>query len=267
MVAGREFEERGSIDFEGTARLYRTAIVNASFARRYFGDASPIGHHIGFGARPDTKTNVEIVGVVAEFSYRGIREETDQAYFPFLDIPWSGATYYVRTHGKAENAFAAIRATIASVDSALPILTMRTIENQIDRSLTTERMMATLLTGFGAIALLLSVIGLYGVMSFVVTHRTREIGIRLALGATRGAAVWLVARDALITIASGTAIALLGGWAVGRVVSEQLFGVSPIHPPTILLATALLAIVGLAAAMVPAWRAASVSPTEALHAE
>jgi len=267
LITGRDFEERGSIDFDGTSRRYRSAIVNASFARRYFGDANPIGHRIGFGTRPDTKTEVEIVGVVADFSYRGIREETDQAFFPFLDIPWAGATFYVRTHGKPENAFAAIRATVASVDSTLPILSLRTIENQLDRSLTTERMMATLLTGFGAIALLLSVIGLYGVMSFVVTHRTREIGIRLALGATRATAVWLVVRDALLMIGSGTAIALVGGWAVGRVISGQLFGVAPIHAPTIALATVLLAVVALAAAMVPAWRASSVSPTQALYAE
>jgi predicted permease len=267
LIAGRDFDQRAPIDFEGVNRRYRTAIVNASFARRYFGDASPVGHRIGLGARPDTRTDIEIVGVVADFSYRGIREETEQAFFPFLDMPWSGGAFYVRTQGKPENAFAAIRATVASVDATLPILSLRTVENQIDRSLTTERMMATLLTGFGAVALLLSVIGLYGVMSFVVTHRTREIGVRLALGATRGAAVWLVVRDALIMIGSGTAIALLGGWAIGRIMSGLLFGVAPTHVPTIALATVLLTVVALAAAGVPAWRASSVSPTEALHAE
>lgn len=265
LIAGRDFEEPGVSDPK--APRYRSAIVNASFARRYFGDASPIGHRLGFGTGPDSKTDVEIVGVVADFSYRGIREETEQAYFPFLDIPWSGGTFYVRTRGKPEAAFAGLRATVARIDSALPILSMRTIENQIDRSLTTERMMATLLTGFGGIALLLSVIGLYGVMSFVVTQRTREIGVRLALGATRGAAVWLVLRDALIMISCGTIIALLAGWALGRVISGQLFGVAPIHVPTIALATALLGFVAIAAAMVPAWRAASVNPTTALYAE
>jgi len=265
LIAGRDFEERGVSDPK--APRYRSAIVNASFARRYFGDASPIGHRIGFGTGPDSKTDVEIVGVVADFSYRGIREETEQAYFPFLDIPWSGGTFYVRTRGKPEAAFAGLRATVGRIDPALPILSMRTIENQIDRSLTTERMMATLLTGFGGIALLLSVMGLYGVMSFVVTQRTREIGVRLALGATRGAAVWLVLRDALIMIGCGTTIALLAGWALGRVISGQLFGVAPIHVPTIALATALLGFVAIAAAMVPAWRAASVNPTTALYAE
>jgi predicted permease len=265
LIAGRDFEERAAR--QGADRLYRSAIVNASFARRYFGDASPIGHRIGFGTRPDTKTNVEIVGVVADFSYRGMREETEQAFFPFLDIPWSGGTFYVRTHGKPENAFAAIRATVARLDSTLPILSLRTLEEQVARSLMPVQMMATLLSGFGAVALLLSMIGLYGVMSFVVTHRTREIGIRLALGATRVTAVWLVVRDALFMIGCGTAIALLGSWALGRFVAGQLFGVAPIHAPTIALAALLLAVVALGAAMVPAWRASSVSPTEALHTE
>jgi predicted permease len=267
LIAGRDFDRRAAPHTDGTPPRYRTAIVNASFARRYFGEVSPIGHRIGFGTRPDTNTNVEIIGIVADFSYRGMREETEQAFFPFLDIPWSGGTFYVRTHGQPEQAFAAIRDTVARVDSTLPILSLRTMEDQVARSLAPARMMATLLSSFGAVALLLSVIGLYGVMSFVVTHRTREIGIRLALGATRGTAVWLVVRDALFMIVTGTAIALLGGYAAGRIVAGQLFDMAPIHAPTVAVAALLLAVVALGAAMVPAWRASSVSPTEALHAE
>jgi ABC-type antimicrobial peptide transport system permease subunit len=128
-------------------------------------------------------------------------------------------------------------------------------------------MMAALLTGFGAAALFLSVIGVYAVMSLVVTQRTREIGVRLALGATRPMAVWLVVRDALVMIGSGTIIGFAGGCAVGRVVSGLLFGVAPIDLPTIAMAAAALTIVALMAAMVPAWRASVVSPTAALHAE
>jgi predicted permease len=264
LIAGRDFSAHGPGNPDPR---YRTAIVNASFARRYFGDASPIGHRLGFSDRPDTKADVEIIGVVADFSYRGIREETEQAFFPFLDIPWAGGTFYVRTQTRPESAFAAIRATVAGFDPAMPILSLRTIEEQIERSLRTERMMATLLTGFGATALVLAVIGLYGVMSFVVAQRTHEIGVRLALGATRSHAVWLVLRDALFMLGSGTAIALLAGWGVGRVIAGQLFGVAPIDAPTIALTTMLLAVVGIAAAMVPAWRAASVNPTRALHAQ
>ena len=128
-------------------------------------------------------------------------------------------------------------------------------------------MLATLSSGFGAIALLLSVVGLYGVMSFVVTHRTQEIGVRLALGATRSAVVWLIVRDALVMIGAGTAIALPCAWALRRLVEAQLFGVSAVDGPTIAAASGLLALVALGAAMLPAWRAASVSPTEALRFE
>jgi predicted permease len=266
LIAGRDFEDQAP-NMDPKTRAYRSAIVNASFARRYFGDVSPIGYRIGFGSRPDVKTNIEIVGVVADFSYRGIKEETEQAFFPFLDLPWTGATFYVRTQGRPEHVFPAVRATVASLDSTLPIFSLRTIGAQIDRSLTGERIMATLLSSFGVIALLLSVVGLYGVMSFVVTQRTREIGLRLALGATRGTAVWLVVRDALIMLTIGTSLALVGGWAVGRVLSQLLFGVTPAHLPTIAMATLLLAVVALAASMIPAWRAASVSPTQAMYAE
>ena len=154
---GRDFETRDLDTRDKVHPRYRSVVINASFARRYFGEASPLGHRIGFGARPDTKTDVVIVGVVADFSYRGIREETDQAFFPFLDIPWSGGTFYVRTQGRPENAFPTIRATVARLDPTLPVLSLRTIGNQIDRSLTTERMMATLLAGFSAVALLLAV--------------------------------------------------------------------------------------------------------------
>jgi ABC-type antimicrobial peptide transport system permease subunit len=141
------------------------------------------------------------------------------------------------------------------------------LDEQVDRSLTTERMMATLSGGFAAVALLLSVVGLYGVMAFVVTSRTSEIGIRMALGATRRAAVWLVVADAVAMIAAGTAIALPLVWGLGRLVEAQLFGVHAIDAPTIAGASLVLAGVALAAAMVPAWRAASVSPTEALRFE
>ena len=128
-------------------------------------------------------------------------------------------------------------------------------------------MMATLSGGFAAVALLLSVVGLYGVMAFVVTSRTPEIGIRMALGATRRAAVWLMVADAVAMVAAGTAIALPLVWGLRRLVEAQLFGVQALDAPTIAVASLVLALVALAAAMLPAWRAASVSPTEALRFE
>jgi ABC-type antimicrobial peptide transport system permease subunit len=117
------------------------------------------------------------------------------------------------------------------------------------------------------VALLLSVVGLYGVMAFVVTSRTTEIGVRMALGATRGRAVWLVVADAVAMIALGTALALPCVWAVGRLFEAHLYGVSAIDPPTFSGASLLLSLVALTAAMLPAWRAASISPTQALRFE
>jgi ABC-type antimicrobial peptide transport system permease subunit len=141
----------------------------------------------------------------------------------------------------------------------------RTLNEQVNRSLNTERMLATLLSGFGTLALLLSLVGLYGVMSYVVTQRTREIGIRLALGATEGSAMWLVLRDALVMIAAGAAIALPCAGALGRLVESQLFGVRPTDPLAIAAATVLLTTTALGAALIPAYRASTVNPVDALR--
>src|SRR5262249_10027735 len=143
----------------------------------------------------------------------------------------------------------------------------RTFDEQIDRSLNTERMLAALSSSFGTLALLLSLVGLYSVMSFVVTQRTREIGIRLALGATRRSTIWLVLGDALVMIGGGTAIALPCVWALGRLVQSQLYDIKPMDPVTILVATLVLCVTALGAALVPARRASAVSPTDALRFE
>jgi ABC-type antimicrobial peptide transport system permease subunit len=149
----------------------------------------------------------------------------------------------------------------------LPITYFRTLDEQVNRALNTERMLATLSVAFGALALLLSLVGLYGVMSFVVTQRTREIGIRLALGATRTSAIWLVLRDVLAMIGAGTAIALPCVWALGRLVESQLFGVKPTDPSAIAAATLLLTSAALGAGLIPACRASAVNPTDALRFE
>jgi len=270
LVAGRNFDERDLREAESTETAYRSIIVSETFARRYFGNRSPVGYRLGFGNRPDTRTTVEIIGVVKGFSRRTLRDDRDdieQAFVPYWDRQSGGGTFYVKVRGKPEAAFASIRTAVAQVDPTLPVVDMITLDDQIDRSLATERMLATLSSGFGAIALLLSVVGLYGVISFVAAHRTHEIGIRMALGATRGSAVWLIARDALVMIGTGIAIALPCLWALSRFIDAQLFGVRAVDGPTIAGASALLGLVAIASAMLPAWRAASVSPTKALRYE
>src|SRR5580692_4505709 len=263
IIAGRNFDERDAHAPDETG----PAIVNEAFVKRYLGGRSPLGVRICEGSGPDAKPNIEIVGVMSNFSYRGLREESEQVYFPFFEGEGAGGTFYVRVRGTPESSFPLLRAIVHGADPALPMTDLRTLDQQLTRSLNTEHMLATLSGSFSTLAMLLSLVGLYGVMSFVVTQRTREIGIRLALGATRLSTIWLVLGDALVMIAAGTAIALPCVWALGRLVESQLYGVKPTDPVTILAATLLLCSTALGAALIPARRASAVNPTEALRFE
>jgi putative ABC transport system permease protein len=236
--------------------------------RRYFKDRNPIGARIGRGSQPDTIADIEVIGVIKDFSRSTLRDERPGLVFlPFWDRQSASGTFYVKTHGAPESTFTAIRETVTQVAPALPAIELTTFATQIDRSLRPERMLAALSSGFGIVALLLSAVGLYGVMAFVVTQRRQEIGVRLALGATRADAVWLVVRDALIMTVLGIATAVPLAWVLRRLIEAQLFGVRAFDGPTIAIASTILALVALAGALIPAWRAASVSPTEALRLE
>jgi ABC-type antimicrobial peptide transport system permease subunit len=149
----------------------------------------------------------------------------------------------------------------------VPVTNLRTIESQLDRSLSNERLLAMLAGAFAGLAILLAVVGLYGVTSFVVSRRTREIGIRLALGAPRAAALWMIVRDTALMVGVGVAIALPVVFSLGRFVQSQLFGVQAMDVATIVAAACLVASVALAAAALPARRAVMVSPIEALRYE
>lgn len=265
VVAGRVFDERDTRPAGDTGA--RSAIVNEAFVKRYLAGHNPLGVLICQGSGPDAQPAIEIVGVVADFSYRGLREQSEQAYFPLLEGTDIGGNFYVKLRGTPEQAARSIRSVVHEADPALPITYLRTVGEQVNRSLNTERILATLSGAFGTLALLLSLVGLYGVMSFVVTQRTREIGIRIALGARGSTAVWLVLRDACVMIAAGTAVALPCIAILGRLVESQLFGVTATDPATITVTTLCLAAAALGAALIPAYRAATVNPTDALRAE
>ena len=244
---------------------HRVVIVNEAFVKRYLEGRDPLGLLIGQGSGPDVKPAIVIVGVCASFNYRGLRDNSEQAFFPMFEGDDAGATFYVKVRGAPEQAIPSLRRIVRQADPRLPIFWFRTLDEQVNRSLTTERLLAALSGSFGALALLLSLIGLYGVMSFVVTRRTREIGIRLALGATGASAIGLVLRDAVVMIAVGIAIALPCVAALGKLVQSQLFGVTATDPATVAVAATVLAAGALAAAFIPAWRASNVNPTDALR--
>ena len=227
LLAGRDFDHRDERTVEPApeAPAYRVAIVNERFARHYFGDASAIGRRIGFGGNPNTRTPIEIVGVVRDSKYTDVRDDVQrQVFFPFLEDPRpSGFTVYLRTSRPAESMFSLVRQTVSELDANLPVHGTRTLAGQVALSLSRERLIATMTATFGALATLLAVVGLYGVMSYTVARRTREIGVRVALGATSGHISWLVIREVMLIAAGGIAVALPAAWWLGRFVSAQLY--------------------------------------------
>jgi predicted permease len=273
LIAGRDFDDRDARFVEGDPKAqlpsYKVAIVNESYAKHYFGDRSPLGYHIGFGTNPGTKTPIEIIGVVKDAKYTGVRDEIPrQVYFAFMENDTAGgAVMYVRTTSRPDAAFGAVRQIVRELDSNIPIYNLRTMDHQIDQSLLNDRLIATLSTAFGVLATLLAVIGLYGVMAYTVARRTREIGVRMALGAVAGDVVWLVMREVLALVGSGLALGLIASWGLSRLVSSQLYGVAGSDPMTIAGACVVLASVAALAGYIPARRATSVNPVLALRYE
>ncbi|MGC1415967.1 MAG: ABC transporter permease [Candidatus Acidiferrum sp.] len=244
-------------------------MINETFAKKYFAGRNPVGMHVGFGEDPGTPTDMEIIGVVKDIKYTSLRDEIPpQAFLPYMaDRYIGGMTIYVRTVADPTLLMSSIRAKLRDLDPNIPIASMRTTEVQINNSLSTERMIASLSAVFGFLATLLAVIGLYGVMAYTVAQRTREVGIRMALGAAQGSVIWMIMREVLILIAIGVAAGVPASLALTKLVQSQLFGLSPHDPATLALATIALATVACAAGYIPALRASRLDPMKALRYE
>jgi predicted permease len=257
VISGRDFNERDST--EDT----KSAIVNEEFVKRYFKDANPLGARVGMGSSPSVVPDIEIVGVVKTFQDRGLRTPAPEIFFPDVSDGW----FYIRTRGSSQAAASSIRAAVRRTDPNLSVHAFRTVDDQLDRLLTSERMLSILAGIFAAVATFLASIGLYGVLSFSAASRVKEIGIRLALGASRWEAGGMIIREAAVLAVAGLAIALPASWALGRLIESHLFGVRPMDIRTIISAGGILTLVCLVASAVPARKAASVSPLEALKGD
>jgi ABC-type antimicrobial peptide transport system permease subunit len=201
--------------------------------------------------------------------YSTLREQIPrQVFTPLLQGEFvTGMNVYVRTALSPSQMFTAIRGAIRDLDSTLPVYDLRTMDEQIDRSLVTERMIAMLSAVFGLIATILAAVGLYGVMAYSVSRKTREIGIRMALGAFGGTVVWMVMREVLVLIGGGVVAGVAAAIVLTRYVEAQLYGLTPNDPGTLTAAVALLIGVAALAGYVPALRASRVDPIRALRYE
>jgi predicted permease len=260
LVNGREFKPSDTI---GTPKV---AIINETMARYFFGDGSAIGRRLGIGR--NTASDIEIVGVVKDMRTLDLNSKPKRfMYFPYRqDDSLTQLTFVVRVAGGSDAA-GSIRQAVQRIDPNLPIYETKTMTRQISESLYIERMVAALSVAFGGLATLLAAIGLYGVMSYAVARRTREIGIRMALGAERVSVVWLVLKEVAVLSVSGVAVGLLGAFYLSRKVESQLFGLSANDPATLGGAVLLLLVVALLAGLVPARRATTIDPIVALRAE
>jgi predicted permease len=262
LAAGREFTAADD------GKNKKVAMVNEAFAKHFMQGRNPIGQHLAQGSG-DGKLEIEIVGVVKNSTYSSINETTARfVYLPYLQRKdlWEIA-FLVRT-GRDDNTLApSVRGVVRDIDSNIPLIDLRWMQEQVAQSISVERLTAWLASGFGILAMLLAVVGLYGVIAYIAARRTAEMGLRMALGATRGRIVGLVLREVLLLLGAGLAVGVPCAIAAGRYIESQLFGVNAGDPVTLIAAVAALTLAALAAGYLPARRAASIDPLEALRYE
>jgi predicted permease len=257
IISGREFNDRDS----GSASA--VAILNQTFAERYFGKASPIGKIIHL---PDAA--MEVVGVVRDSKYSEIRETVEPAvYRPIYQQFNVPVQLLIRTERSPETIAAAVRAEAQSVIGRTVLVRERTLEDNINATIVQERLVTRFAALFGGLALVLAVIGLYGVISNSVTRRTKEIGIRIALGFDRHRAITLVMREVFLLVGAGIVIGLPLALLLTRYLEKLLYGLTPNDPLNVLTTVGALLLSAFAAAWIPARRASNIDPVVALRDE
>ena len=269
VMGARLIEGRDFVESDNRLEAPLVAIVNQSFARRYFGAESALGRQIGPGIRTgDIAKNYTIIGVVADL--RDSRIDVAPERYWYVPIAQQhrvdSVDVYLRTSASGPGV-AAVRSAIAAIDTGVPISEERTVVLAVEEQLRQERLVARLSAFFAAMALLLAVVGLYGVMAYTVERKTKEIGIRLALGESRGEVLWKVIRETLIYIGIGVSFGVPMAMGLGRLAQKMLFGVQPADWISICAAVAIISVLGVLAGLISARRAASIEPLAALRVE
>jgi predicted permease len=259
IIAGRDFNERDVANPDGSA------IINETAAKKYFANENPIGQRLGQNLEESGK--MEIIGIISDTKYSSVRDAAPATiYTPIRAGTWS-LTVMVRTAGEPASLTETVRTAMQQVDPDVPMTAVTTQSEQVENRFAQERLFALAYSLFGALALLLACIGLFGLMSYSVSRRTNEIGIRMALGAQRAGVVGMVLREAMLMVAIGVVIGLAGAIGGGRFVESVLFGLSPTDAWTLGAAISATVLVSLAAGYLPARRASRVDPMVALRYE
>jgi len=269
LLSGRFFDERD------TADAPRVVIVDERLARRFWPDQDPVGRRMFQPQRPEDLINPSpdmpyftVVGVVGAVKREGLIEG-EQArlgayYLPYAQNPTRGITFAIRTAGEPALMTESVRRAIASVDAALPFYDVRTLPERMERSLDSRRTPMLIATAFAGVALLLAIVGIYGVLAYQVSQRTREVGIRMALGSSAAGIRGLVLREGAALVGVGLAVGLAGAVALRQAIAAQLFGVGPLDPRVMAVVTVVLGAAALGACLGPALRAARIDPVTAL---
>jgi predicted permease len=261
ILAGREIDDR---DQAGSPPV---AVISGRLAQTYFGNENPVGRRITF---VDDKRDVEIIGVSGNLRYGGLKNEEASAMTVFVAVSQfspDGVTYALRTAGDPLRYVKGVHEIVREADSRIPVTNVVTQAAEIDRTINRELTFAKLCTGFAVLALLMACVGLYGTMSYSVARQVGEIGIRMALGAQRGAVVWMVLRRVLVLAAVGLAISVPAALGAFRLVKSLLFGTQPNDPGTLAVAGVVLLGAAILAGYVPARRASRIDPLAALRHE
>jgi putative ABC transport system permease protein len=265
ILKGRDFEDR---DKHGSTPVI---IITDAFARQYFPNEDPIGKRIkpGIGTYEDEDNPMrEVIGVVGDIRNRSLNTEPKPAYYvPQTQVPFSQLVAVVKTTGEPHSLVSAATKVVAAMDQDIPLFGVKSMPEYLSSSVAAPRFSTTLLAIFAAVALVLTIVGLYGVMSYSVAQRTNEIGIRLALGAQSRDVLLMIVKQGGMLILLGLAIGLVGAFALTRLIASLLFGVTAKDPITFGAVAVLLAIVALLACYVPALRATKVDPMDALRCE
>jgi predicted lysophospholipase L1 biosynthesis ABC-type transport system permease subunit len=240
------------------------AVVNQSMATKFWPGQNPVGDHFTIGGN----RQVEVVGVVRDSIYRELREPRQAVmYTPLLQGDYRSATLDLRVLGDPSRIENDLRSTAHQLDGSVPLFDMRTLDAQIAGTLAPERMLALISTLFSILAMVLAAVGLYGVLAYAVAQRSREIGIRMALGAAQNHVIGAVIRDALRVLAAGLALGIPASLVATRWIGSSLYGLRPGDPLTYLAIVATLSVAALAAALVPSRRAARVDPMVVLRCD